>query len=221
MHILTIRRFRFGRTRAQAHHFLSQRTVRPLLGPTSILLIVLATGTMSLHAAEQSGKSAFVSAWKDRTVALKQTLYSIVYDERVRFLPLVKRQARVSGLTVATPSGTYYQFDARRDSEEDIVDRDPNRVLSLLQSQYRRSMHLDIGNVQDVESVMLMRFEPGVEFIVTRVQIERDQVRLSLHRDRDADLATTLTVRWSAPLSPELTESPLIDDVLTRFVTRK
>ena len=121
---------------------------------------------------------------------------------------------------MATSSGTYYQFDARRDSEEDIIERDPNRLVSILRQQYHRSMHLDIGTVQDVEPLMLVRYEPGVELIVRRVQIERDQVRLLFHKDRKADLATTLTVRWPVPLSKELTESSLIDDVLTRFVAR-
>jgi len=186
-----------------------------------ILLIILAASAISLHAAEQSGKKAFVSAWEDRTVVLKQTLYSIVFDERTRFVPIVKRQGRVSGLTVATSSGMYYQFDARRDSEQDIIERDPNRIVAMLREQYYRGMHLDIGPAQDVEALMLVRYEPGVEFIVRRVQIERDLVRLSLHKDRKADLATTLTVQWPVPLSKELTESSLIDDVLTRFVARK
>lgn len=184
-------------------------------------LVVLATTAISLHGAGQSGTQAFVAAWEDRAVVLKRTLYSIVYDERSRVLPLVKRQDRVSGLTVATPSGTYYRFDARRDSEEDIIERDPDRVLSTLQNQYRRGMYLDIGPAQDVEALMLVRYEPGVRLIVRRLEIERDRVRLSFHKENNPDLATTLTVQWPAPLSKELTESSPIDDVLTRFVTRK
>jgi len=78
-----------------------------------ILLIILAASAISLHAAEQSGKKAFVSAWEDRTVVLKQTLYSIVFDERTRFVPIVKRQGRVSGLTVATSSGMFPTLFAR------------------------------------------------------------------------------------------------------------
>ncbi|MGH9256392.1 MAG: hypothetical protein ACRD3C_17680 [Vicinamibacterales bacterium] len=187
----------------------------------SILSIALAASAASLYAAEQSGKRAFVSAWEDRTVVLKQALYSLVFDERKRFLPIVKRQGRVSGLTVATSSGMYYQFDARRDSEGDIVERDPSRIVTTLQEQYYRGRHLDIGPAQDVETLMLVRYEPGVELIVRSVQIERDRVRLFLHKDHNADLATTLTVKWPVPLSKELTESSLIDDVLTRFVARE
>ena len=187
-----------------------------------LILLVALAATASLHAAERSGKKAFQHAWVGRSVVVKRVLYSVVYDERSRVLPLVKHRDRVSGLTVVTPTGTsYYQFDARRDSEEDIVDQDPNGIVSKLRKQYFRDMHLDIGNVQDVEPLMLVRYSPGVAFIVRKVQIERDRVRLYFHKDGAADLATTLTVKFPTPLSNELTESSLIDDALARFVTRE
>ena len=187
----------------------------------SILSILLATTTIPLNAAAESGRKAFVDAWDNRTVVLKKTLYSIVFDERPRFLPFVKRQDRIVGLTVATWSDTYYRFDARRDSEDDIIERDPDRIVVILRTQYYRGLHLDIGNVQDVEPLMLVRYEPGAELIARKIQIERDYVRLPLHKNRDSDIATTLTVQWPVPLSKELTESSLIDDVLMRFLARE
>jgi hypothetical protein len=187
-----------------------------------LILPVALAAAASLHAAERSGKKAFQSAWVGRSVVVKRALYSVVYDERSRVLPVIKHRDRVSGLTVVTPTGTFfYQFDARRDSEDDIVDQDPNRVLSEMRKQFYRDMHLDIGTVKNIEPLMLVRYSPGVAFIVRKVQIDRDRVRLYLHKDREADLATTLTVKFPAPLSNEFTESPLIDDALTRFVTRE
>jgi hypothetical protein len=187
-----------------------------------LILLVAMAAAASLHAAERSGKKAFHSAWVGRSVVVKRALYSVVYDERSRVLPLFKHRDRVSGLTVVTPTGaSYYQFDAKRDSEDDIVDRDPNGIVSELRKQYYRDMHLDIGNVQEIEPLMLVRYSPGVAFIVRKVQIDRDRVRLYFHKDGEADLATTLTVKFPTPLSNELTESPLIDDALTRFVTRE
>ena len=59
------------------------------------------------------------------------------------------------------------------------------------------------------------------ELIVSHVQIERDCVRLLLRQDRKSDLATTLTVKWPVPLSKELTESSLIEGILTRFLARQ
>jgi hypothetical protein len=206
---------------ARAYHLLSQGGVNAGIRLLSIVSILLATSAIPLDAAAQSGRKAFVSAWDNRTVVLKKTLYSIAFDERPRYLPFVKRQDRVAGLTVATWSDTYYRFEARRDSEEDIIERDPDRIVVNLKTQYYRGLHLDIGNVQDVEPLMLVRYEPGVELTVRTIQIERDYVRLFFHKNRESDLATTLTVQWPVPLSKELTESSLIDDVLMRFLAKK
>jgi hypothetical protein len=200
---------------------LSQRNVNSPIRLVATLSIVLATSILSLHASGQSGTKGFISAWEGHTVVLKQTLYSIVFDERPRFMPMVKREDRIIGLTVATASGKYYQFDARRDSERDIVERDPDRIVAALREQYYRGRHLDIGPSQDVETLMLVRYEPGVEFVVRKIAIERDRVRLFFHKDHKAGLATTLTVKWPAPLSKEFTESSLMNDVLSRFVAKK
>jgi hypothetical protein len=187
-----------------------------------LILQVALAASASLHAADRSGKKAFQGAWVGRSVVVKQTLYSVAFDERSRVLPLIKHRDRVSGLTVVTPTGhSYYQFDARRDSEEDIVDQNPDGIVSKMRKQYFRSRHLDDGAVQDIEPLMLVRYSPGVAFIIRKVQIERDQVRLYFHKDGEADLATTLTVKFPAPLSNELTESPLIENAITRFVTRE
>lgn len=186
----------------------------------SILLTGLAVSTVSIPTAARTGRKAFSDGWDEHTVVLRQPLYSIVYDERSRWLPTVKWQGKVTGLTVATPGDSYYQFDARRESESDIVDRDPNRVVSQLRKQYFRSMHLDIGSVQDVEPLMLVRYEPGVRLFVEKVQIERDAVRLSLHKEHDGDVATTVTVKWPVPLTKELTEGTQIDAILERFLAR-
>jgi hypothetical protein len=183
----------------------------------TLVLAAIATGSVT---AAPSGTKAFANAWEGRTVLLTRTLFSLVFDERVRALPLFTRQGRVAGLTVGTPSDIYYQFDARRESEDDVIDRDPNRLLSQLQTQYRRSTHLDIGNVQDVQAVLLVRYEPGVTLVVRKVQFERDRVRLTLHKPEDKDLATTVTVKWPTPWSKDLTEATLIDGVLSRFIAK-
>jgi hypothetical protein len=131
-----------------------------------LILYVALAAVASLHAAERSGKQAFQNAWVGRSVVVKRALYSVVFDERSRVLPVIKHRDRVSGLTVVTPTGiSYYQFDARRDSEDDIVDQDPDAIVSKMRKQYFRSMHLDDGAVQDVEPFTLVRYSPGVAFI--------------------------------------------------------
>ena len=189
----------------------------------ALILHIALVAAASLHAAERSGKKAFQNTWVGRSVVVKRTLYSVVFDERNRILPLIKHQDRVSGLTVVTPTGTfYYQFDARRDSEKDIVDRNPNGIVSEMRKQYFRSMYVDdVGAVQDVEPLMLVQYTPGVALIVKKVQIDRDRVRLYFHKNGETELATTLTVKFPTPLSNELTESALIDDAISRFITRE
>ena len=185
----------------------------------AVITIMVAAATLSLHAAE-SEKKSFLAAWQDRTVVLKRTLFSIVFDERSKWLP-IKHEGRVTGLTVGTPGTMYYQFDARRESEDDIVATDPNVIVATLRDQYRRSTYLDNGFVQDVQAVTLVRYEPGVALVIKKIQIDRDRVRLLLHKDRKGDLSTTLTVKWPAPLSKELSEGAEIEDILDRYLTRR
>ena len=65
----------------------------------SILLAALAASTVSIPTAARGARKAFVDGWDGRPVVLTQTLYSIVYDERSRWLPTVKWQGKVTGLT--------------------------------------------------------------------------------------------------------------------------
>jgi hypothetical protein len=184
-----------------------------------ILALALLCAVAPLHAA--SPKKAFVKAWEHQHVVLKHTLFNLVYNERQRFVPLLRRDGRSAGLTVATPTETYYRFSARREDEQDVVDRDPARVLALLHDRYRRSTHLDVGTVQDIEAVQLVRFEPGMQFTIERVSVEHDEVRLDLRSLGENPSATTLTVKLSGPLSTDLTEAPMVEQVLGRFLAKR
>ena len=187
-----------------------------------LMLCIALTAPVSLHAGDRAGKKAFQDSWEGRTVVVQRMLYSVVFDERSRHLPIVKRKSRVSGLTVVTPAGMYYyQFDSRREEEDDIIDKDPERIVTKMRNQYIRTSHLDNGSVQDIEPLMLVRYAPGVAFVVKKVQVDRDRVRLYFHKEGEDDLATTLTVKFPTPLSNELTESALIDSALSRFIARK
>ena len=183
-----------------------------------VLSLALLCAVAPLDAA--STKKAFVKAWEHQPVVLKRTLFNLVYNERQRFVPLLRRDGKSAGLTVATPTETYYRFSARREDEQDVVDRDPARILVLLHDRYRRSTHLDVGTVQDIEAVQLVRFEPGMELTIERVNVEHDEVRLDLRGRREDPPTTTLTVKLSAPLSPDLTEAPLLDNVIDRFLAK-
>jgi hypothetical protein len=185
-----------------------------------LILQVAVVAAAPLGAANRSGRKTFQNAWVGRSVVVTRVLYSVVFDERRRALPLVKHRDRVSGLTVVTPTGdSYYQFDARRSSEADIIDAEPDGVVAKMRAQYVRSMHLDHGTAHDVDPLMVVRYSPGVVFVVGKVQVERDRVRLYLYEAGRTDLATTLTVKFPMPLSSEFSESPLIDEAISRFIS--
>ena len=54
-----------------------------------LILHVALVASASLHASERSGKKAFQNDWVGRSVVVKRALYSVVYDERNRVLPLI------------------------------------------------------------------------------------------------------------------------------------
>jgi hypothetical protein len=197
---------------------LSARLVFSRISLVSVLAIVAATNTIG--AAQQHGRKAFVTAWQEQQVVLKRPLYSLVYSERTRFLPIARKDGRISGLTVATPTDTYYQFEARRDYEDDVVARTPEGIVAAMETRYRRSAHLGEGYVQDVEPGTLVRYESGVRLVVRRVEIEREHVRLFLRREDAGEVVTSLTVKLGGPVSTALVEAPLIESVLNRFLTK-
>ena len=121
-----------------------------------------------------------------------------------------------------TPSaGTYCRFDGR-DSEGDIVGREPQEVIDQIAQSYRRQLSLDIGFYLRIEPVLVAQYQPGGELVVTDVRLDRDRVRLSFASvapDSPAgELATALTVQWPTNLSQALTERPLIEGLIRQFV---
>ena len=162
---------------------------------------------------------AFAKDWEGRRVVLKSTLYTLVYDEVGRLG--ATRRGKVEGLTVATPvSGTYYRFFGRQ-GEAEIVDRDPNQLVAMVTTRYKRAKHLEIGAVSMVEPVMLVQYSSGDELVVQSVHTDRESVRFVLHKSEsgaESDPATSLTVQWPTALSKEFTERTLIEELVLQFV---
>ncbi len=172
---------------------------------------------MDVPQAAENPLKAFAKAWKDRRVVLTQTLYTVRYDEVGRMG--ITYRGKLAGLSVATPTGSYFEFDAGPD--ESINDRDPIRVFNLMKTRYRRALHLDVGTVAKITPIVLTRYEPGVTLVVHGVDLERDMVRLAFRRTEPSDyqgFATALTVRWPVPFSRAFTERALVERVVSRFV---
>lgn len=173
-------------------------------------------------AASDGGRQLFARAWEGRTIVVKRTLYTLVYNERGK-LGNTRRNKR-AGLVVVTPfSGTYLQFDGRQ-SEDDIVDHDPQRLMDTIKETYR-SDALDVRDYQKIEPVVLTRYEVGAELVVSGVQIDRDTVRLLLNRpgsiEDGGDPSTAVTIKWPTPLSKALSERDAVEGLIGQVVGLK
>jgi hypothetical protein len=186
----------------------------------SLAAFVLAS-TISLAAGgPEPARKSFLASWQGKRVAVKRTMYTLVFNERGKLGKTYR--AKREGLTVVTPSsGTYCRFDGR-DSEGDIVGREPQEVVDQISTTYRRPLSLDIGFYLRVEPLLIAQYQPGGELVVTDVRIERDRVRLSFGSVASdspvGELATALTVQWPTNLSAALTERPLIEGLIRQFV---
>ena len=188
----------------------------------TLAFIVLIAGVSALAAAE-SPQQAFARSWEGRTVVLKQTLYTLVYDERSR---IGKVQAgKRDGLTVVTPfEGTYLQFDGRR-GRDDIKDTQPQRLRESVAKAYVGDSALELEASSAIEPGIINRHEPGVECVVRKIQLGRNTVKLVFastgRANGDQDPLTSLTVKWPVPLSKSLTERDSIENLIRRFVEIK
>ena len=85
-----------------------------------IAAIGLVFGSLSTTTAADIPREAFTRTWVGRTVLLKQTLYTLTYDER-GLMGQTRRDKR-DGLNVVTPfNGSHLQFDGRQ-KQEDVLD---------------------------------------------------------------------------------------------------
>jgi len=168
-------------------------------------------------ASADNPQQAFARRWQGRAVVLKLPLYTLVYNERGKLG--TTRNNRRDGLTVVTPSnGVYYQFDGRQ-GRDDVAQRQVVGLVEAVNAAYQPDS-LDVRAYRKVEPIVINRYDPGAEFIVTRVLIERDIVRVAFaasSSDAD-DPLTSLTVKWPVPISKSISEADLIDGLIRQFV---
>ena len=187
---------------------------------TRPVLVCLVAALLGVTAQARQPRREFVESWRGRRVEIKRTLITLVYHERGR-LGRVYRNKR-EGLTVVTPSaGSYFQFDGR-DSEQNIIARDPQQVVEQIGGAYQRDEALDDGFYMRIDPQLIERYEPGGALIVRDVRIDRDRVRMSFENPAEdspaGQIATWLTVQWPKDLSLALTEAPLIEALIRQYV---
>src|SRR2546426_6565092 len=95
--------------------------------------VALTSGISGLAA--ESPAQAFARSWEGKSVTVKQTLYTLVYNERGRLG--ITRAARRDGLTVVAPfEEVYFQFDGRQ-GRDDVTERDVRRVIKAVTETYQ------------------------------------------------------------------------------------
>ena len=183
---------------------------------TLVLLFALASAGTTVVA--ESPQQAFVKIWKGRTVTVKATLYSLVYNERGKLG--TSRNGLREGLMVATPSqGAYLQFDGRQGRDE-VREYDPDRLLAAVNSAYEPDV-LDVRSYRKLEAVAVRRYDPGVDLQVTDVRVDRDQVRFEFANAGDTDAVTGIRIKWAGSLSKSFSERDVVEGLMQQFVEPK
>jgi hypothetical protein len=182
------------------------------------LAIALVSGAAALTAADRP-QQAFAKDWEGRHVVVRQTLISLVYNERGLLGNTVS--AKRDGLTVVTPSaGMYFQFDGRQ-GQDDVVGRDAQRIIDAIAVAYRGDT-LDVRAYRKIEPLLIARYDVGVELVVRSVRMDRDTVRLVFGQaagpDRDDAPVTSLTIKWPVPLSRSFSERDVVETLIRPFV---
>jgi hypothetical protein len=185
------------------------------------LAIALASTVSGLTAADRPQR-VFAKDWEGKHVIVKQTLFTLVYNERG--LLGKTAAAKREGLTVVTPSdGTYLQFDGRQ-GQDDIAGRDAQRVVDKVVAAYSAN-NLDVRSYRKIEPLAVARYDAGVELVVSSVRMDRDTVRLSLVQmtgpDGADDPVTSLTIKWPLPLSRSFSERDNIEKLIRPFLDVK
>jgi hypothetical protein len=187
----------------------------------AVLAVALAS-TVSVLTAADRPQRVFAKDWEGRHVIVKQTLFTLVFNERGLFGNTVS--ARREGLTVVTPSaGTYLQFDGRQ-GQDDVVGRDAQRVVDEVGSTYSGNS-LDVRSYRKIEPLMIARYDAGVELVVRSVRMDRDTVRISFVQlagpEGPGEPVTSLTIKWPVPLSRSFSERDIIEKLIRPFLDVK
>jgi hypothetical protein len=174
--------------------------------------LVLAATTTTLAA--ESPQQTFVKMWEGRTVTVKSTLYSVIYNERGKLGST--RSGLREGLIVATPSnGAWFQFDGRQGRSE-VIRQDLRGFVAAVNAEYEQDA-LEVRQYRKLEAISINRYDPGVELRVIGVRIDRDQVRFDFGTD-DGETVTGIRIKWPVPWSKSFSERALVENLLQQFV---
>jgi hypothetical protein len=96
-------------------------------------------------------------------------------------------------------------------------------VLDVISTTYQHEA-LDVRSFRKLEPLVIARFGPGTDLLVSEARVDNDTVRLSLSAagPNGADEpVTSITVKWPVPLSRSLSERTVIENLIHRLVDEK
>jgi hypothetical protein len=173
------------------------------------------------HVVAENARDLFVRSWEGRLVTVRQTLYTLIYNERGKLG--TTHAGRRDGLTVLTPSnGVYFQFDGRQ-GKDDIVAPVPQRIMAAVSDVYGPET-LDVRSYRKIEPVAVHQFSTGTQLVVARIRFDRDLVKVGFVQpgnDVHDDPVTTVTIKWPLPLSSAFSERDYVDALLRTYVEPK
>jgi len=196
----------------------SEQSVRRRYAFTVLLVLTCVLPTRVLA---ENARDLFVRSWEGRLVTVRQTLYTLIYNERGKLG--TTHAGRRDGLTVLTPSnGVYFQFDGRQ-GKDDIVAPVPQRILAAVSDAYGPET-LDVRSYRKIEPVAVHQFSTGTQLVVGRIRFDRDVVKVGFVQpgnDVHDDPVTTVTIKWPLPLSNAFSERDYVDALLRTYVEPK
>jgi hypothetical protein len=141
--------------------------------------------------------------------------------------PAIVRSRRLHGGGNIRASGSsnrctrsYFQFDGRQ-GRSDVVEKRPDLIVAAVSDAYQADS-LELRSYRKVEPVIVHRYDPGVELVVSKVRIDRDSIRLALAPvaggAADEDPVTSLTIKWPVPLSKGFTEQSVVETLILGFL---
>jgi hypothetical protein len=184
----------------------------------STIVIIALVCLLTVRLSAENARDTFAREWEGRAVTVRQTIYTLVYNERGKLG--TTRNARRDGLNVLTPSnGVYFQFDGRQ-GIDDIVVPVPQRIINAVTEAYGPEA-LAVRSYRKVEPIAIHQFSAGAELVIGRIRIERDSVKVGFVQPGnkpDSEPVTSITIKWPLPLSKSFTERDYIDALLRTYV---
>jgi hypothetical protein len=104
---------------------------------------------------------------------------------------------------------------------DDVIEQDVQKIARSVLVAYQKEKLLGEGFLQKIDPVLISVYDAGVLLKVSTARVQHDSVRLTFVQaaGEDQELATSLTVKWPAPLSKAFSERGNIEALIQQYLT--